>query len=172
MLLPCPQPVYPPDLPMAELRTPELLPVASTRLWVASLREPEAGHPAWQGGLEAAGIARMGAPALEALLRIVATAAQRSLDVRCMRCARLGADEAALLHILSLLQGGRQVEALAILADWLPCAAARLALAPAEGFARAMARGGLDLPLRHAEAATIHRLAPTAHADRGLAMVQ
>jgi hypothetical protein len=113
-----------------------------------------------------------GAPALDALLRIIATTAQRSLDIRCMRCAHLGADEAALLQMLSLLQGRRQEPAWAILAHWLPRAAARLALGPAEGFARAMTLGGLDLPLRHAQAAEIHRLAPTAHADRGLALVQ
>lgn len=172
MLLPRPQPVYPSDLPIAELRTAELVPVACTRLWVMALRQPDAGHPSWQGGLEAAGIARLGAPALDALLRIVATTAQRSLDVRCMRCAHLGADEAALLQMLSLLQSRRQEPAWAILAHWLPRAAARLALGPAEGFARALAAGGLDLPLRHAQAAEIHRLAPTAHADRGLALVQ
>jgi hypothetical protein len=45
-------------------------------------------------------------------------------------------------------------------------------VAPAERFAVDLAASGLHPPYRHAEAATLHLLAPEAHAARGLALVQ
>jgi len=60
------------------------------------------------------------------------------------------------------LQRARRAEAAAILADWLPPAAARMAMMPAFAFAGALAGVGLVVPLRHCEAAEIHHHVPAA----------
>lgn len=56
--------------------------------------------------------------------------------------------------------------------SWMSPAALRIAVPPAERFAVGLAAIGLHLPCRHAEAATLHLLAPEAHAARGLALVR
>jgi hypothetical protein len=167
-----PTPVYAVNEPLADLRTAELFVVSSLRLWVLPHRDPTGIHPDWRGGFVAADIDDFGAPAFDQLFQIVAAAARRSLDVRCQRCARLGGDEGFLLQLLSLLQRERTEAAAAILGDWLPPAAARLALLPAKGFAAALMEGGLSIPVRHAEAASADYLGAAAYADRGLALVQ
>jgi hypothetical protein len=84
----------------------------------------------------------------------------------------LGEDEAWLLQLGCVLQRRHFSEAAAILGNWLPPAALRIAVAPAERFAVGLAASGLHLPCRHAEAATVRLLAPEAHAARGLTLVQ
>lgn len=158
-----PQPAYPQDTPIAELRTAELFVLVAVRLWAAPHRDPGRTHPDWRGSFAAAGIDKIGLPGFDALLRILATTALAPLDVRCARCAKLGEDEAWLLQLVSLLQRDRMVEAAAILQQWLPRAGARIALAYAVEFAAAMAGAGLAVPHRPAGvAATIHgvRTAP------------
>jgi hypothetical protein len=167
-----PTPVYAVNEPLADLRTAELFVISSLRLWVLPHRDPTGVHPDWRGGFVAAGIDDFGAPAFDGLFQIVAATARRSLDVRCLRCARLGEDEGFLLQLLSLLQRERTEAASAILRDWLPSAAARLALLPAQGFARALMEGGLSIPVRHAEAASADYVGATGYSDRGLALVQ
>ena len=81
-------PAYPPNAPISELRTPELLVLASVRLWAAPHRDPTATHPDWRGNFVAAGVEAAGAPAFDAFCRILATAAQMPLDVRCTRCGK------------------------------------------------------------------------------------
>jgi hypothetical protein len=168
----CPRPVYAANTPLAELRTAELFVVAALRLWVLPYREPAGPHPDWRQGFVCAGIADEGAAGFDALFRIIAATALRPLDVRCRRCAHLGDDEAWLLQIVSLLQQQRRPDAMAILGEWVPPACVRIALAPAEQFAVGLAARSLTLPHRHAEAASAHLLAPSAHASRGLALVQ
>src|SRR5260370_1239248 len=80
-----------------------------------------------------------GAAAFDTVLRIVVSAARRPHDVRCRHCTRLGTDEAWLLQLVMVLQRARRLEAVAILAEWLPPAAARVAMMPALGFAGALA---------------------------------
>ncbi len=167
-----PTPVYAANEPLADLRTAELFVVSSLRLWVLPHRDPTGIHPDWRGGFVAAGIDDVGVPAFDGLFQIVAAAARRSLDVRCLRCARLGEDEGFLLQLLSLLQRERAVAANAILGDWLPPAAARMALLPARGFAMALADGGIAIPLRHVEAASADHVGAAGYSDRGLALVQ
>jgi hypothetical protein len=162
------RPVYAADTPMLELRTAELLVVASLRLWAAPYRDPDGTHADWRDGLAAAGVVEHAAPAFDALLQAIVASTRRSLDVRCKHCPHLGADEAWLLQLVSLLQRHRVTPAMAILADWLPATAARIALAPAQRFAMALGAGALIVPLRHVEAAT----APAAGLDRGYALVQ
>jgi hypothetical protein len=83
----------------------------------------------------------------------------------------LGADEARLLQLISLLQRHRRADALAILSGWVPAAAARIAIAPAHDFAATLTQARLRLPWRHAEAAEVARAVPF-HADRGLLLMQ
>jgi hypothetical protein len=107
--------------------------VTSLRLWAAAWQDPEAGDPDWRGGFTAVGIDFCAVPAFDSLFEIVASSPLRPLDVRCPHCMQVGRDEARFLQLLSLLQRDRVEEAVAILAEWLPPAALRLALLPAEG---------------------------------------
>ena len=163
-----PLPVYAGRTPLAELQTAELFVVMSLRLWVAAHRDPTSVALGWRTGFDAAGLDDAGRDAFDALFRTVAATASRSLDVRCPRCGELGEDEGRLLQLLSLLQRRRPGEAAAILSDWMPNAARRLAFVAAQGFAVSLLEGGLAIPLRHAEAGSVVR----AGADRGLALVQ
>jgi hypothetical protein len=164
--------VYKENAPLAELATAELLAVATIRLWALPFKDPETSHPDWRAGLSAAGIEDEGVPAFDILFRIVIQASLRPLDVRCPRCARLGQDEAWLLQLVSLLQRDRLGEAAAVLEEWIPPAARRMAMLPAKGFADALSGAGLRIPLRHREAAAIAAPGSAAYADRGLTLVQ
>ncbi|MBV8651280.1 MAG: hypothetical protein JO255_07420 [Alphaproteobacteria bacterium] len=163
--------VYAAKTPLTELQTSELFVVVSLRLWVSAYLDPTSLGRSWRSGFDAAGLDDAGRDAFDALLRTVAATALRTLDVRCPRCRELGEDEGRLLQLLSLLQRRRQSGAAAVLSDWMPSAAARLALVSAQGFAASLQDGGLSIPLRHAEAAGA-RSAASACADRGLALVQ
>lgn len=156
-------PVYRSEAPIGELRLAEAFTITALRLWAAPYRAPAQCHADWRDGFVAAGIAEAGAAAFDGLFRLVVTAARRPLDVRCRHCARLGADEAWLLQLVMLLQRGRRIEATMILADWLPPAASQMAMMPACAFASALAGVRLLVPLRHCEAAEIHRCVPAAH---------
>jgi hypothetical protein len=158
-----PDPAYPQDTPISELRTAELFVLAAVRLWAAPHRQPGKAHPDWRGSFAAAGIEKAGMPGFDALLRILATAALFPLDVRCARCAKLGEDEAWMLQLVSLLQRDKIIEAGGILEHWLPRAGARIAFTYAVEFAAAMAGVGLTVPHRPgSHAATVHgvRTAP------------
>lgn len=167
-----PPPVYAARTPLAELQTAELFVVMSLRLWVLALRDPTSVTLGWRSGFDAAGLDAAGRGAFDALFRTVAATALRSLDVRCPRCGELGEDEGRFLQLLSLLHCGRSDGAAAILADWVPRAASRLALISAQGFAASLQDGGLPIPLRHVEAGGTSRSGAMAYADRGLALVQ
>src|SRR5262249_43670531 len=95
---------YPENHPLAELGTAELLLVTAMRLWSLPLRDPTGHHPDWRPGFVAATIDDDGIPAFAALFDLVAVASRRAFDVRCLRCPRLGDDEAALLQLVSLIQ--------------------------------------------------------------------
>lgn len=167
-----PEPLHPAETPMAALRTAELFVVASARLWVAGLRDPEGNHPDWQPGFRAAAIEAYGAAGFDGLFTIVAGNAARGLDIRCPRCPRLGGDEAHLLHLLGLLQQQRNDGAAAMLADWLPPAAARAALPAAEAFAHGLAGSGLWIATAPRSAASLQTRIAAAYANRGLVLVQ
>lgn len=86
--------------------------------------------------------------ALDELLGTLATGAQRPLDMRCVKCRSIGADEVLLLSAVAALQAGDPEPCQAILQDWLAPAAARAALRPAMVFAVLLREAGLRLPLR------------------------
>jgi hypothetical protein len=169
MPLPLLPPAYAANLPLTALHTSELLVLVSLRLWVAPHRSPSGSHPHWCGGFAAAGMDRHDIAAFDRVLRILVTTAQRRLDIRYRRCRYLGADEARLLQLVNLLQEGQRQEAMMLLSGWIPPAALRLALPPAQRFATALTEGGLPLPPRLA-AADRQNCNPM-HRDRGLALV-
>ncbi len=168
--LDCPAPVYPANLPLAALGTAELLLVATLRLFALPLRDPQGEHPDWREGLTRGGIAKRGCQGFAGLFRFVVVAPRRALDVRCLRCQSLGEDEGRLLQLVSLLQRGRPAQAMGILADWLPEAAARAALVPARDLALAFAQAQLSILHRHGEA--VLPAPGHVHADPGLALMQ
>ncbi len=162
-------PVYPADTRLLELRTAELLLVATLRLFVATWREPDEDYPDWRSGFRAVGILAGAGPAFETLFGTVMALPHRERKVCSPCCPFLAPDEGRLLQLVSLLQRARVGDGRAILADWLPASAARLSLSPAQELAAAMMRGDLVVPLRHAEAAIRH--GDTIHADRGMVLL-
>lgn len=172
MTSPCPPAVYPANAPIAELRTAEMFGVCAARLWVASYCGAPGQVPDWRVGFVAARVQDSPTAAFDVLFGIIAAGARRKLDIRCPSCRALGADEAALLQAISLLQGDRLADARLILADWLPPAAARGALVPAKAFADGLAEAGLRVPRRHCQAAQAPAVTTAASADHGLALLQ
>ena len=166
-----PEPSYPTNAPIEALRTPELFVLSAARHWVAPHRDPNGSHDDWRGIFRAAGIEEHGAPSFHALFNLLGIAARTPLDVRCVRCARLGEDEAWLLQLISLLQRDRVIEAVAILEHWLPRAAARIAYAHAGSFAAAMAGAKLIVPHRPPSEAAAAPLPQQPRAHPALALV-
>lgn len=90
-------------------------------------------------------------PHLHGFLRTLATAASRSIDIRCPNCAHVSPDEAALVRLIDAFQRDAIGEAAMLLSDWLPPAAMRLAVDQARALAVAFAdadlgTGGQDVP--------------------------
>jgi hypothetical protein len=88
------------------------------------------------------------APALMAVIRIIANAARRPVAIHQRCCPQISADEGRLVQIVALMQrqdergSGRHLGAL------LPEAAARMALHPLKGLALGLLGGNTVLPLR------------------------
>jgi hypothetical protein len=100
----------------------------------------------------------------DALLVLMAASPVRSLDIRCKCCPHLGDDEARLLQLVGSLQGGRLIEAAAILADWLSTGAVRGAFGPAQAFAAGLAGRGFMMPHHQAETTPRRSAVARAHA--------
>ena len=143
-----PLPAYASHTSLGELNTAELFVVQSFRLWVLPHCEPGRDHPDWRAGFDSAGIDEEGARAFDTLLRVVAVAASREVEVRCPQCRTLASDEGALLHIVALMQRARIGEAASLLSDWLPATAVRMAIPAAHLFAQALEARGLSMPYR------------------------
>jgi hypothetical protein len=169
-----PLPVYAEDTMVRDLGTAEMFTVTLLRLWVAQRSGATGNDPSldWRNAFVAARIAEHGVPAFGCFMDIIASAALRTLHTRPLRCSMLGADEARLLQLISLLQRDRLVPAVEILADFLPPAAVRLARQVGKVLADILLSANLSIPLRHAEAAAYLSFAPNAHATPGLALVQ
>jgi hypothetical protein len=118
--------------------------VWATRIWVAAVKRRESPSPMLDQAFAAAGAA----PALahlNGLLRTVATAAARPIDVRCPSCAHVSPDELALVQMLAAFQRDAFADAAMLLSDWLPPAAVRVAIDQA--WALALALGEAELTL-------------------------
>ena len=164
---------YPPNAPVADLRTAELFVLCAVRLWVARFRNSvENGEWAshdLERGFAAAGVADEGLAGLCRFFDVVVAAVQKPLDMRCVKCPALGEDEGQLLQAVSLFQHGQADGAAVVLRDWLPAAALRLALDELAQFANAVIDAGLVLPRRHGAAGFTG--SPVVCSDRGVALV-
>jgi len=137
---------YPDEMPLAELRTPELLLVTTLRLfaegaWSGSPRD-------WMEGLAAAGLPFEGLSGFARMFEIIAMAPQRKLAVACMHCWHLSPDEGRFLQLFASLQRGHADDAAEILQIWAVPSAARLALPHAQAVADGLANQGYLLPRR------------------------
>jgi hypothetical protein len=150
----------------AELSTAEAFAIVSLRLWAAPYRQPRLRHADWRLGFTAAGVEEA-ERAFDELFRLVVRSAERSLDVRCTHCGKLGTDEIAFLRMIGQLQRGRWFEAEAILSDWLPLPVVNTALAAAMIFATALAGAGLVMPLRAWPRPEIETVTCSSHAAGG-----
>jgi hypothetical protein len=122
-------------------------------------------------GFVRAGIERSGAAGFDQLLKILMATASNPPDIGILGCARLSAGEGRLLQLFRLIQRDRLAEAAAVLGEWLPPAAVRSALGPAQAFAAAMSEAGLLVPLRHPDAASIAPRPATIHIAAGSDLV-
>ena len=83
--------------------------------------------------------------AFDGIMRIVAASATRAIDVRCVRCRAVSLDETMALGMIEAGQNGDAVNIHVYLDDWIPAAAARLALEPVLLVAELMDRAGMKL---------------------------
>jgi hypothetical protein len=165
-----PVPTYSVKTLLAELLTPEIFVVLLIRLRVAAQFDPASVPDDWRAGLRAAGVASEGADAFDMLMHLFGSVLHLPLDVRSLRCGGLGQGEALLLQTISLLQHNRYDEAEAILSQWLPPGASRIAAQQAQRFGRALAATHLVVPMRHSEAAHLD-LSRQPTFDRGIALI-
>jgi hypothetical protein len=152
LLVTLPPPVYAPNHPLRELGTSELLLTMSFRLFAEMWFVPSAATPDWRGGLLAAGLPLSSPNAAERLFTIMIVAYRRSLEIHCPHHTTLSRDEGRLLQIVGLAQRGCLEAASALLGEWLPAAAQRLAAVEVHGLAKAFATRGLLIPWRHFQA--------------------
>lgn len=171
---------YSADTPISGLRTAEMYVVCAARLWLAHYKGAPGAARDLDRGFAMAGVAEDGLVGLCRFFDAVAAAAGRSLDIRCVKCPRLGKDEAALLQMVAHLHHGVERGAVMLLEDWLPRSAVRIALAPLAAFAAALTEAGLVVLRRHSEAvdpalasatASATAASVTACPDRGVALI-
>lgn len=141
-----PGPVMSEELPLDILRTPELLLVATLRMFARNAWQ--APPMDWSEGLRAAGLPPDSIDALTRLFEIIAVAPRRRLAIACMHQTVLSPDEYRFLRMIAALQRHAQDEARMFLEIWVAPAAARLALPCARLLAEGLARQGYRLPQR------------------------
>ena len=145
-------PAYPDDMPLSELRTPEVLLLATLRIFAESAWSQ---HPRdWSEGLVAANVPAQGIEGLARLFDVIAVASRRRLAVACIHCRTLCPDEGLFLQLIAMLQRKDVHGAKEILLNWVAPAAARAAIPYAQVLADGLAREGLLLPRRSAMVGT------------------
>lgn len=159
------------SLSLAALNTPEHLLLTTFRLFMMACREPEERHPDWRGGLQAAGLNDQSTEACGALCGIVASTAVRPISIHGGRCFCVSKDEVHFLRLVGLLQRGQLQSAADALAEWLPPAAARIAMTPGLLFATSLKDRELRLPLRHPQM-TMPYPGHLVHTNAGMMLVQ
>lgn len=130
-----------------ELTLGEAVILQGTRRWVTCLHQEQEPLPALQAHFAHYGISRCAA-GLNAVLRNIAFAASRMVDVRGPACPSLSPDEADLLHAVAGFQRSDSTPAHEALANWLPPSAIRLSAGALSGLAQSLRTAGLILPLR------------------------
>ena len=88
--------------------------------------------------------------ALDGFFRVVASSATQLIDIRCVKCRYVSADEMTFHQALSVAQQGDVFAAYHVLRNWLPPAAARIAFTSLATLANQLARVDLRLAPRAA----------------------
>ncbi len=130
-----------------DLRLGEAVILQGTRRWVGCLHQEKDPFPVLEAHFGHYGISGCTA-GLNAVLRNIAYAASRMVDVRGPACPNLSSDEADLLHAVAGFQRGDSAPAYHALANWLPPAAIRLSAGALSSLAKSLRTAGLILPLR------------------------
>lgn len=141
-------PAYSDDMSLSELRTPEILLVATLRIFAENAWSQEPKD--WSEGLAAANVPEAGIEGLARLFDVIAVAPRRKLAVACIHCRTLCPDEGLFLQLIAALQQKNVQGAKEILQNWVAPAAARAAIPYAQSLADGLARQGLLLPRRNA----------------------
>ena len=128
-----------------DLGPAEWLVLWGLRYWVACYRDGAASWPLISDVFKQnqAGDAAL---SLDALLQLTSVATTRVLDVRCPACPGISPDEVMIIDAVGCAQAGDKLGAFRILRDWLPAAAARMALEMVAGLARVFSDAGLVVP--------------------------
>jgi len=150
---------------LEDLKFAEQFTVWALRAWVHNSQRMASDAVEIETGFRLAKIE----PALSSMtffMRVLQTASQRQIEVRCIHCSQISPDEELLLHAVAALQAGRHVCAQIVLHGYLPCAAVRATMWSLESFAERLKRGGLNLPLNdagrlHVEAMAADALLPS-----------
>lgn len=145
-------PAYPDDMSLSELRTPEVLLLATLRIFAESAWSQHAEDWSWSEGLAAANVPAQGIEGLARLFDVIAVAPRRRLAVACIHCRTLRPDEGLFLQLIATLQRRDVHGAKEILLNWVAPAAARAAIPYARVLADGLAQQGLLLPRRSAMA--------------------
>lgn len=135
-----------------DLTLGEAILLQGTRRWVACLHQEQEPLPVLEAHFTHYGIAGPAA-SLNAVLRNIAFAASRMVDVRGSACPSLSPDEADLLHAVAGFQRNDSKPAYEALSNWLPPAAIRLSVDALSNLAQTLRAAGLILPLRATGAA-------------------
>ncbi len=130
-----------------DLTLGEAIILQGVRRWVSCLHQEQEPLPVLQAHFTHYGISNSAA-ALNAVLRNIAFAATRMVDVRGLACPSLSPDEADLLHALAGYQREESAPAYEALLNWLPPSAIRLSTEPLSILANNLRSAGLILPIR------------------------
>jgi hypothetical protein len=147
---------------LEDLRFGEQFTVWALRAWVHNSACEPGAEVAIETGFRLANIE----PAIGSFsyfMRTLHTAARRRIDVGCVHCAQLSADEELLLHAASALQDGNHAVAHIILHHYLPCTAVRASVWALEAFAERLLRTSLVLRPTAAGRTHVESLAAEAH---------
>ena len=135
------------DLAVRDMATADHFLLVAIRGWVSAARAGRRPAAVLRKPFELARIPTALAH-FDAPMAAAAASAARPLEVRCLRCPRLGEGERAILSTVALAQAGKPDLAARRLAGWLRPEAARDALPRVESLARWMEAAGLPVPLR------------------------
>jgi hypothetical protein len=132
------------ELPIADLDFASQLFVWGIRSWVQALKTKRHFSQVTGNAFSRFNLVQS-ATALDDLMTVVAAAAARMIDVRCIRCPALSPDEAILIDALISSQRQEYFKATVVLRKMLPGAAARIALPHLAELARDLIRSGMIL---------------------------
>ena len=140
---------------VSDLIYPEQLVIWAARRWLGGKRGWERVQEEFALSLGCAR-ARLALHGLESLLRLIENGARRTVFLHRLDCARVSADEEALLTLLGAIQARRFGQALALLDHLLPASEAAEARSHAELLAGALAESGRVLRPRASDVVTFH----------------